>query len=259
MDLDGPWQPVRSGLDWSRAATCRRGPSRRIVCWARDDAPLITGEDRLSSEAAELLTALVEEARRRCASQRRPCRSPRGLNCRSSWSASSRRHVRNLVGDPSCARRLPGYHTEVDPEGQGQILRGFLGGRPLPQISPGIVPRIAQYPWAQVVFRRWKRIGRDRRARESERLSKGRNMGTSKSSTGPGAGVSLVPPWADPPPGDAPPVAGDSAADGASRHPSHWQATQRLRRRALVQLEATRHASRVQGTQTRFAAHSLAT
>jgi hypothetical protein len=38
-------------------------------------------------------------------------------------------------------------------------------------------------------------------------------MGTSKSSTGPGAGVSLVPPWADPPPDEAQPVIGDPAAD----------------------------------------------
>lgn len=154
LDLDGPWAGTFVA-DWIGLAPPLADQDLRGALYVgRENAPLITGEDRLSSEAAELLTALIEE--------------PGGSALLTEDLAALPRPELSIIMERllAKARQETSWGTppvldaclaiaEVDPEGQGQILAGFLGGRPAAQVSPGIVPKISQYPWAQVVFGAW--------------------------------------------------------------------------------------------------------
>ncbi|MFS8116805.1 ATPase, partial [Rhizobium jaguaris] len=48
--------------------------------------------------------------------------------------------------------------AKADPQ-QGLRLAAFLNDRPPAQITPGIVPKIGDQPWADGVFEKWKRTG----------------------------------------------------------------------------------------------------
>jgi predicted KAP-like P-loop ATPase len=124
---------------------------------SREYAPLITPEDRLSSDAAELLTALMESpemARALKDNLERTARSEIGIimdrlltkaRQEQSWGAPSILEACLVL-------------SEVDST-QGARLAGFLMERPISQIEPDIVPKIRDQLWAAEVFSRWKAAG----------------------------------------------------------------------------------------------------
>ncbi|KAA0114394.1 P-loop NTPase fold protein [Mycolicibacterium sp. P9-22] len=119
----------------------------------REQAPLITAADRLSSEAAALLSALLETPELAGAVKE----SLKGLQ----------RPELSIIMDRLLARARQEQSWGVPPildacivvaevdSAQGNALAGFLMDRPPQQIQASIVPKIAQLPWASDVLRRW--------------------------------------------------------------------------------------------------------
>ena len=123
---------------------------RGVLYVSREHAPLITPEDRLSSEAAELLAAVLEN----------PDVADR-LNGR--LAALERPEV-SVVMDRLLERARQEQHwgtppildaclavARADPM-QGMRLAAFLADRPVTQVTAGIVPKIADQPWSKNVL-----------------------------------------------------------------------------------------------------------
>ena len=130
---------------------------RGVLYVSREHAPLITPEDRLSSEAAELLSAVLE--------------SPDMADRLHDRLAALQRPEVTVIMDRLLerARQEQEWGTppildaclavvRADP-GQGTRLAAFLSERPPTQITAGIVPKIADQPWAKDVFGKWRDAG----------------------------------------------------------------------------------------------------
>ena len=130
---------------------------RGVLYVSREHAPLITPEDRLSSEAAELLAALLE--------------SPDMAGQLKDRLAAVQRPEITVIMDRLLerARRNQEWGTPpilnaclevalADPA-QGMRLAAFLSDRPVSQITPSLVPKIADQPWAASVFDKWRNAG----------------------------------------------------------------------------------------------------
>lgn len=120
---------------------------------SREHTPLILPEDRLSSEAAGLLEALLTEPRM----ARSILSEIKGLG-RSETSIIMDRLLDRARREQSWG--VPDILeaclviSEADPL-QGQRLATFLADRPVSQIGPNIVPKIGDQGWAQTVFNSW--------------------------------------------------------------------------------------------------------
>ncbi|ABA57180.1 ATPase [Nitrosococcus oceani ATCC 19707] len=127
---------------------------RGVLYVSREHAPLITPEDRLSSEGAELLTAILT--------------SPDMAASLHDRLAVLARPETTVIMDRILeqARREQEWGTpaildaciavaKADPS-LGTRVAGFLSERPLGQIKPGIVPKISDQQWVAEVFARWK-------------------------------------------------------------------------------------------------------
>ncbi|MDR6794818.1 putative KAP-like P-loop ATPase [Pseudarthrobacter oxydans] len=119
----------------------------------REQAPLITAADRLSSEAAGYLSALLE--------------SPTEADVLIDSLTHIQRAELTIIMDRLLVEAgraqewgappiLDACITVVTADGnQGNRLAGFLMNRPGQQIQPGIVPKIGSQPWAKEVFEHW--------------------------------------------------------------------------------------------------------
>ncbi len=127
---------------------------RGVLYVSREHAPLITPEDRLSSEASELLTALLEHP-------------DMASSVKDRLSAVSRPEVSVIMdrlldrarqeqewGVPSILEACL-VVAAADPP-QGQRIAGFLKDRPATQIKANIIPKIADQSWSESVFSTWE-------------------------------------------------------------------------------------------------------
>ena len=126
---------------------------RGVLYVSREHAPLITPEDQLSSESAEVLAALLqhpEMATSVMAQVTKIAPSERSIimdrlldraRQEQEWGAPPILDALIVVGS-------------TDPA-QGQRLAGFLSERPAAQIKASIVPKISDQPWASNIFKRW--------------------------------------------------------------------------------------------------------
>ena len=122
---------------------------------SREHAPPVTPGDALSTDAIELLTALVEHPNMAATLKLRLADlSPRDrLFIMDRLLENARRE--QSWGVPAILHACLAL-TEADPA-QGQRLATFLAGRPPTQIRPNIVPKIGDQPWARGVFNSWCR------------------------------------------------------------------------------------------------------
>lgn len=130
---------------------------RGVLYVSREHAPLITPQDRLSSEAAELLKALIEHP-------------DVASSLRDKLAKVQRADISVIMdrlldvarkeqewGVPAILDALIAV-AEADPT-QGPRIAAFLIERPLPQIKPSIVPKIGDQNWAKSVFDKWGAMG----------------------------------------------------------------------------------------------------
>ncbi|MES1937286.1 KAP P-loop domain-containing protein [Salinisphaera hydrothermalis C27AD] len=121
---------------------------------SREHAPLITPEDRLSSEAAELLTALLEQPEMSASLIARLATVSRAETVVMMDRLLDRARQEQNWGVPPILDACLAL-ARADP-GQGARLAAFLRERPAVQIQPNIVPKIADQSWAPGVFDSWE-------------------------------------------------------------------------------------------------------
>lgn len=122
---------------------------------SREHAPLITPEDRLSSEAAELLSALLEHPDMAAGLKDRLSKIARQETTVMMDRLLDRARQEQSWGVPPILEACLAV-TTADPV-QGPRLAAFLGERPPAQIEPNIVPKIGDQGWADDVFRAWEK------------------------------------------------------------------------------------------------------
>jgi predicted KAP-like P-loop ATPase len=120
---------------------------------SREHAPLITPEDRLSSEAAELLTALLQHPEMADNLKDRLLRLPRAEMTVIMDRLLERARQEQEWGVPPILEACL-VVAAADPP-QGARLAAFLRERPAAQVQPNIVPKIGDQPWAKGVFDAW--------------------------------------------------------------------------------------------------------
>ncbi len=126
---------------------------RGVLYVSREHAPLITPEDRLSSEGAEVLAAILEHPDMAAEMHERLTRVPRPeMTIIMDRVLERARQVQEWGTPPILDACLA--VADADPA-QGARLTGFLRERPSVQIRPSIVPKIGDQPWAREVFDAW--------------------------------------------------------------------------------------------------------
>ena len=120
---------------------------------SREHAPLIMPEDLLSSEAVELLEALLEHPDMAASIKNRLMALPRQDISIIMERLLGRARQEQEWGVPPILDACL-VVVAVDPL-QEQRLAGFLAERPGPQIKPSIVPKIADQLWSKTVFSAW--------------------------------------------------------------------------------------------------------
>jgi predicted KAP-like P-loop ATPase len=155
-DLKTPWDDPFI-LEWlALAPPLGNEDLRGILYVSREHAPLIMPEDRLSSEGAELLAAILEspdladKLRERLSKLPRPDLSiimDRVLD-------RARRETEWGVPPILDAALTVG---SVDPA-QGRRLAAFLSAIPAASVKPSIVPKISDQPWSGEVFESWREL-----------------------------------------------------------------------------------------------------
>lgn len=128
---------------------------RGVLYVSREHAPIITPQDRLSSEGAALLQALIEHPDMASSIQAEVGKLPR----------TELSLVFDRVLDRARQMQEWGVPTILDAcmvlartdSTLGDRLAAFLIDRPEQQITPAIVPKISGESWAQKVFAAWSK------------------------------------------------------------------------------------------------------
>ena len=155
LELQAPWDSpfVREWLTLPPALADI--DLRGALYVSREHAPLITPEDRLSSEAAELLTALLQHPDMADALKGRLAKVSRAETTVMMDRLLERARQEQEWGVPPILEAALTM-AQADPV-QGVRLAAFLRERPPAQIQPNIVPKIADQPWAASVLDVWEK------------------------------------------------------------------------------------------------------
>ena len=121
---------------------------------SREHAPLITPGDRLSSDAADLLSALLEHPDMAASLRERLAKVSRAETTIMMDRLLDRARQEQAWGVPPILEACLAM-SDADPT-QGARLAAFLRERPAAQIEPNIVPKVGDQPWASGLFRTWE-------------------------------------------------------------------------------------------------------
>ena len=130
---------------------------RGVLYVSREHAPVITPQDRLSSEAAELLNALLEHPDMATSVKDRLSRVPKAEITVIMDRLLDRARQEQEWGVPPILEACL-VTSEADPL-QGSRLAAFLTERPPAQIKANIIPKIADQLWAKSVMDSWSMSG----------------------------------------------------------------------------------------------------
>jgi predicted KAP-like P-loop ATPase len=153
MDFPPGWDTdfVRGWLDLEPALASL--DLRGALYVSREHAPLVTDADRLSSESAKILAALLDNPDMAASLKESLEQIPKADLSVLMDRTLVRARQEQSWGVPAIMTALI-VIAEVDPE-QGKRLAGFLLERPVVQIQPDIVPKIREYAWATEVLNVW--------------------------------------------------------------------------------------------------------
>ena len=157
LELSAPWDDpfVREWLTLPPKISDR--DLRGVLYVSREHVPLITPQDRLSSEAAELLSALIEHPDMAANLRERLSKVPKAeITIIMDRLLEGARQEQEWGVPPILEACL--VAAEADPT-QGSRLAAFLAERPPAQIKPNIVPKIADQSWANGVMDTWNKSG----------------------------------------------------------------------------------------------------
>lgn len=153
LSLDDPWKSPFVE-EWLRLPPALADIDLRGALYvSREHAPLISPEDRLSSEAAELLAALIAQPAMATTLKGRLAGLPRAEAAVLMDRVLDKARQEQEWGVPDI---LVAALVLSDSDAVlGARLAAFLRDRPAVQIRANIVPKIADLPWARDVFRVW--------------------------------------------------------------------------------------------------------
>jgi len=123
---------------------------------SREHTPLVMPQDRLSSNSAELLTALLQHPTMAASLKERLKSIPKPEMAVIMDRLLDHAHREQEWGTPPILDACIAV-ADADPS-QGPRLAAFLSERPIAQITPSIVPRLSSAAWGSGVFEKWKRI-----------------------------------------------------------------------------------------------------
>jgi predicted KAP-like P-loop ATPase len=152
---EAPWDTAYID-EWLSLQPALAGEDLRGALYvSREHAPLVTPEDRLSSETAELLTGLLTQPSMARALKAGLEKVPRPeLNIFMDQLLARARHEESWGAPPILDACM--LVAEID-AAQGERLAAFLIELPSAQIRPSIVPKIGGLPWAKKVLDYWSR------------------------------------------------------------------------------------------------------
>lgn len=155
LDLKAPWDEsfIREWLQLPPQLGDR--DLRGVLYVSREHVPLITPEDRLSSETIEVLTALLEHPDMANSIKDRLRTVARSEITVIMDRLLDRARQEQEWGVPPILEACL-VVAEIDPS-QGQRLAGFLKERPGSQIRANIVPKIEDQEWSKSVFYTWEK------------------------------------------------------------------------------------------------------
>jgi predicted KAP-like P-loop ATPase len=151
--LEEPWDDPFVSEWLSLAPTIADHDLRGALYVSREHAPLITPQDRLSSEGAELLSALLEHPDMAASLKDRLSKVPKAEMIVIMDRLLDRARQEQEWGVPSILEACL-VVAEADLP-QGARVAAFLADRPPAQIKANIVPKIADQPWAKGVLDTW--------------------------------------------------------------------------------------------------------
>jgi predicted KAP-like P-loop ATPase len=128
---------------------------RGVLYVSREHAPIMTPEDRLSSEGAELLDALLAQPDMASAVKSRLENISRAEVAVIMDRLLDAARQEQEWGAPAILEACL-IVCDVDST-QGARLATFLTERPATQIKPNIVPRTMGYPWTETVWTAWEK------------------------------------------------------------------------------------------------------
>lgn len=154
LKLDAPWDDpfVREWLAIDPRVS--EMDLRGILYVGREHAPLILPEDRLSSEAAELLAALLQHPDMAASLRDRLSKVPRAETAILMDRILSKAVQEQSWGTPPILEAAL-VIVASDPS-QGNRLGAFLRDRPSSQVTPSLIPRIADQSWSRELFAYWQ-------------------------------------------------------------------------------------------------------
>ena len=154
FDLQKPWDDPFT-REWLALPPRLADKDLRCVLYvSREHAPLITPADRLSSEGAELLEALLSQpdmAAELKVRLEKIARAESGVIMDRLLETALQQQEWGVP--PILDACLVVAEVDVT---QGARLASFLADRPGTQIRPNIVPKIMGYPWTETVWARWE-------------------------------------------------------------------------------------------------------
>jgi predicted KAP-like P-loop ATPase len=127
---------------------------RGILYVSREHAPLITPEDRLSSVAAEILVALLQNPDMAASSRDRLALLPRPETTIILDRILEQARREQSWGTPPILDACITV-ADADPT-HGKRLAAFLRDRPTSQITPSLIPKIADQSWAAELLDAWR-------------------------------------------------------------------------------------------------------
>jgi predicted KAP-like P-loop ATPase len=152
-ELEGAWDDdfVR---EWLQLAPQLADVDLRGALYvSREHAPLIAADERLSSDGAELLAALLNEPEEAQALSGRLTQLPRTDSDLMMGRLLEKARREQRWGTPPILDAC--LALAIAMPGEAQRLADFLGERPTEQLEPDIAPKIGDQPWAADVFDRW--------------------------------------------------------------------------------------------------------
>jgi len=153
-DLPAPWSEPFTAEWLALPPSLADQDLRGVLYVSREHAPLISPEDRLSADAASILTALLEQPAESMALRPKLAQLPLSelatIMQRLLLQANKEQHW----GAPKILTSCLAV-ADSDPA-QGALLASFLSELPPAQLEPSIVPRIAGRTWTNGVYDKWK-------------------------------------------------------------------------------------------------------
>ena len=153
VELEEPWDDAFI-REWLTVPPRLAGIDLRGALYvSREHAPLITPEDRLSSEGAEVLAAILDYPDMAGALHERIAQLPRPETTIMMDKILERALQAQEWGTPPILDA--GLVVAAADPVHGARLAAFLRERPPAQVKPSIVPKIGDQPWAEDVFSTW--------------------------------------------------------------------------------------------------------